>query len=357
MKRALLWAPLLCLAQHPREDVQTAYRVWREADPNLEREAAAGGAPIAQRADRLSAEAARYAAAHKVLLEGVARDQAAQVAPLEASAIAAESRAASTVLDARFIAEENARLTRMIRAFAGNPDKGIQRLRLALEREQTELSALSPAIAERQKAVDAAQDSGDAAETARVKALREMQPMLDAANEAAGETSREAAVWAEYYRKIGEGAQGAATPITVVAPGVQQVTLNNPAPAPLTVTPLPLARYVGGWVYPSSNGLFHGAEPETAEVEVSEADGQIKGTLTARFKLPPGNVGDQALRFEFSGPLQPTRNQVFNLVTDNGVKGRVELIPGTAFNLLEVNFQTESNPKKIRQADVVLVKK
>jgi len=357
VRRALLWIPLLCLAQHPRDEVQAAYRAWREADPNLEREAAAGGAPIAQRADRLSAEAGKFAAARKALLESVAQDQAVQVSLLDASPIAPESAAVSTVLDAQFIAAEDAHLTRMIRAFAGNRDKGIQRLKLALEKERTALNALSEAIAERQKSADGVQAASGAAEAARAKAMGEMRPMLDAANEAAGATSSEAAAWAEYYRKIGEGAQGEATPITVVPPGVQAVTLNNPAPAQPNVTPLPLVRYIGAWTYPASNGVFHGAQPEMVELEVSEANGQAKGTLTARFKLPPGNIGDPALRFEFSGPLQSTRNQVFNLVTDNGVKGRVELIPGAAFNLLEVTFQTESNPTKIRMADVVLVKK
>jgi hypothetical protein len=48
---------------------------------------------------------------------------------------------------------------------------------------------------------------------------------------------------------------------------------------------------------------------------------------------------------------------VFNLVTSDGAKGTIELIPGSAFNLLEVNFQTEPKPGKVRQADVVLVKK
>jgi hypothetical protein len=63
------------------------------------------------------------------------------------------------------------------------------------------------------------------------------------------------------------------------------------------------------------------------------------------------------LRFDFTGEFQPSRRQVFNLVTAEGAKGTIELIPGPAFNLLEVNFQTEPKPGKVRDADVVLVKK
>ena len=63
------------------------------------------------------------------------------------------------------------------------------------------------------------------------------------------------------------------------------------------------------------------------------------------------------VRFDFLGELKNTRNQVFTLETSDGAKGSIELIPGPAFNLLEVNFQTEPKAGKIRQANVVLVKK
>ena len=55
--------------------------------------------------------------------------------------------------------------------------------------------------------------------------------------------------------------------------------------------------------------------------------------------------------------FQPSRNQTFNLTTSDGTKGTIDLIPGPAFNLLEVNFQTELKPGKIRAADLVLIKK
>lgn len=357
--RAVLFfiVAILCLAQHSRDDYREAYRVWRETDPNLERDASAGGAPIAQRADRMAAEAVKCAAARKTLLEGVAEDQAQQVSWLENSAQDPEPAFASTKPGTQFVATETVSVTRTMDTFASDPDKGIQQLRQALARERIALDALGLAIAQRRKSSDAAAYATQAGEQARTKALAQSRAMLDAASAAAADTTRETAAWAEYYRKVGEGAQGSATPITVVPPGVPTVTLNDPVAAPATITPVPLARYVGAWTYPQSNGLYHGAQPEFIDVSVHEENGEAKGTVFGRFKLPPGSTGDPVLRFDFSGPFQPTRNQVFNLVTSDGTKGTVELIPGPAFNLLEVNFQTEPKPGKVRQADAVLVKK
>ena len=358
MKRCVLLTIVaaVCLAQHPRDLVRQAYRAWREADPNLERESATGGPAVAQRADRLAAEAAKYSAARKALLDGIAQDQGQLVASLENASLSKASSAVATEVDTQFLTAETARVTRTIGAFANDPDRGIQQLRRALERERTALSALSTAVLERQKSVAAAQTSTEAAEVARAKALDRMRSMLAAAKEVADQ-SAEAAAWVEYYRKIGEASQGAAIPITVVQPGAPPATLNNPAPAPPTITPVPLARYVGSWTFPPTNGLFHGSQPELIDVVVSEENGQAKGTLVGRFKLPAGSKGDPVLRFDFSGPFQPTRNQTFPLVTSDGTKGTIELIPGAAFNLLEVNFQTEAKSGKIRQADIVLVKK
>jgi hypothetical protein len=361
VKRACLFTILaaLSLAQRSRDDYRTVYRAWQETDPNLEKEASAGGAPIAQRADRLAAEAAKSAAAHKVFLEGSSEDEAQQISSLENArlGLASESAATSIRSDTQFIASETATVTRTMDSFAKNPDAGIQQLRQALARERVALDALGPAIAQRKKATDAVNASAGAIEQARTKALEQSHAMLEGLKDAMADTDREAAAWAEYYRKIGVAAQGTATPITQVPAGVPPAVLNNPIPAPPTVTPVPLARYVGAWTFPQANGLFHGAQPEFMDIQVHEENGHVTGTAFGRFKLPPGSTGDPVLRFDFSGDFQPSRRQVFNLVTAEGAKGTIELIPGPAFNLLEVNFQTEPKPGKVRQADVVLVKK
>ena len=73
--------------------------------------------------------------------------------------------------------------------------------------------------------------------------------------------------------------------------------------------------------------------------------------------LPQGSIGDPTVRFDFEGAFQSTRNQSFALVTSNGAKGSVELIPGPAFNLLEVSFTTEDKPGTVRQGNFLLIKK
>ena len=45
------------------------------------------------------------------------------------------------------------------------------------------------------------------------------------------------------------------------------------------------------------------------------------------------------------------------MTTSGGAKGTLELIPGPAFNLLEVNFSTDEKPGTVRQANFLLVKK
>jgi hypothetical protein len=359
VRRACLFGIVaaLCLAQHARDDYRAAYNAWRQTDPNLEREASAGGAPVAQRADRMAAEAAKCAAARKAFLESMIKDQARQIAWLENAIIGAEPAATNTRPDLQFIATETARVARTMDTFSSDPDKGIQQLRQALAKERAALDALGQAVLERQKSADAADLATAAMEQARARSVDQSRAMLEGLKDAAAGTGQEAAAWAEYYRKLGEAAQGEATPITQVPPGVPPANVANPAPAPPTVTPVPLARYVGAWTFPQKNGLYHGAQPEFIDVLVYEDNGRATGTMFGRFKLPPGSTGDPVLRFDFTGNFQPTRNQVFNLVTSDGTKGTIELIPGPAFNLLEVNFQTEPKPGKIRQADVVLVKK
>jgi hypothetical protein len=359
LKRASLvfLIAIMCLAQHSRDDYREAYRAWREADPNLERDAAAGGDPIAQRADRMAAEAAKCAAARSAFLEGFAQDEAQQVAWLESADPGPQPPFKAAKSDSLLVAADTAAVTRTIDTFATDPDRGIQQLRQALARERTALDALVLAIAERRKSADAESVAAQAIGQARTKALDQIRVMLEAAREGPTGAAREAAAWAEYYRKLGEGAKGEAAPLTVVPPGVPTATINSPVAAPPTITSVPLTRYVGAWTYPQSNGLFHGPQPEFIDVLVHEENGEAKGTVFARFKLPPGSTGDPIVRLDFSGKFQPTRNQVFNLVTSDGAKGTLELIPGPAFNLLEVNFQTEPRPGKVRQADVVLVKK
>jgi hypothetical protein len=211
-----------------------------------------------------------------------------------------------------------------------------------------------------------------AIEQARAKALEQYQGALGAISGSETSLDKETAAWAAYYQKLAQGARGAAP--QSVAPTVSTTTALPPGgpaaggpaaggPAAVTptrapsITPLPLARYTGAWTYPTVGGMFHGPEPEFVDFVVHEQNGHADGTLYARFKLPPGSAGDPLVRFDFSGDFKNTRNQSFNLMTSDGARGTVDLIPGTAFNLLEVTFQTEPRAGKIRAGDLLLVKK
>jgi hypothetical protein len=102
---------------------------------------------------------------------------------------------------------------------------------------------------------------------------------------------------------------------------------------------------------------FHGAQPLSAELVVREENGRAGGKLSVRFKLPPGNTGKPDVQFDFEGTFQNSREQTFAVTTNGGAKGTLELIPGPAFNLLEVNFSTDEEPGAVRQANFLLVKK
>ena len=112
-------------------------------------------------------------------------------------------------------------------------------------------------------------------------------------------------------------------------------------------------------MFPPTNRMFSGEEPELLDVTVREINGQLTGTLFARFKTVKGGTKDPLLRLDFSGPVRATRGQKMAAVTAEGIKGVVELLPGSAANLIEVTWQLDASagPRKVRQGDVVLWKK
>ena len=118
-----------------------------------------------------------------------------------------------------------------------------------------------------------------------------------------------------------------------------------------------MTRYLGSWIFPAVGGLYHGPQPQSVEMEVHEENGRYNGTLFARFKLPPGVAGDPLVKFSFEGPFENSRTQKFVVTTSNGARGLIELIPGPAFNLLEVNFSTYDKPGMVRAGNFLLVKK
>ncbi len=102
---------------------------------------------------------------------------------------------------------------------------------------------------------------------------------------------------------------------------------------------------------------YHGMQPESAELVVREENGQASGTLTARFRLPAGSTDNPVVRFDFAGAFGSSRAQKFAVTASGGATGTLELIPGPAFNLLEVNFSMGDKPGMIHQGNFLLIKR
>lgn len=365
---------LLVLAQsevvaQEREAYREAYRVWRRADPDLERDAATGGGAVGARADKAAAEAAKYFAARKARLDAQRADAEQKATAIEAAPAPAEFETALI----SYAASQGAVVAASIESIARDPDRGIQQLRQALERERSALSALNTALGDIQKGLEAVRQNSSAAEQSRGKLMEHYQTLAAAFQQSATQTTEAGALWTAYYRELSNGARGATArdpaPVTLTAPprapGAPSPGAgnspggNNPAPLQRTptITALPLFRYVGTWVYPTVGAEYQGIPPESVELVAREENGQAKGTLSVRFQLSPGGPTAPTLRFDFQGPFEKTRNQSFPLITSGGAKGTVELIPGSAINLLEVRFTTDAQPGTVRQGGFLLVKK
>jgi hypothetical protein len=352
----------------PRSGYRDAYRAWRTGDAALEREAGAGGNAIAGRVQKAATAAAQYIAARKAFLEAWSGTMTANSALLEKAngAAGTESFKPLTTEYRDMVAAQAETLGRTIDTFKRDPDPGIQKLRQAMEREQNALTALSDAIETRGKAVKAGAEASAVLDRARAQESDQYLAMAAALTQVAGETNRQGDSLATYYKKLADVSRGVAAPAPVVptptAPAPSKAapsgntTLEAAPRPPSGITPLPLSRYTGAWIFPP-NGTFMGGQPEFIDLVVHEDGGKASGTLFARFKLPPGSTGDPVLRFDFSGDFKNTRNQTFDLITSDGAAGTIELIPGSAFNLLEINFRTDAKPGKVRQGNVVLVKK
>ncbi len=348
---------------------QEAYRHWRETDPNLERDATSAGATLGARADKVASEAAKYFSLRKDYLEGRAADARRAASLLEPVNIAPD---APPNLD-RFLTSQDTILKSTIDTLARDPDRAIQQLRAALERERVAVTAVATALKDSQKSQEAAAQSSRAAEDERAKALDDYQKSAAGLQESEQLSDQSGAAWAGYYRALSDAARAAVTPVTSSGPALPAVgrepAASNPAPVPASVNvtapapaarpmpPVPLVRYVGEWTYPTVGAHFHGMQPESAELVVREENGGASGTLTARFRLPAGSADNPVVRFDFAGPFGSARAQKFAATTAGGAAGTLELIPGPAFNLLEVNFSTEDKPGTIRQGNFLLIKR
>jgi hypothetical protein len=340
---------------------QEAHRHWRETDPNLERDATSAGATLGARADKVAAEAAMYFSLRKDYLEHRTSDARRGASLLEPLNVAPE---ALPSLD-RLLSSQDTILKSTIDTIARNPDRAIQQLRASLQRERAAIAAIGTALKDSQKSQEAAAQASRTAEEARAKASDEYQKLAAGLQESAQLAEKSGAAWAGYYRALSDAARGATPPVTSSGPlpieGREPAAAEPAKPvasnAVRPLTPLPLGRYVGQWTYPMVGAHYHGMQPESADLVVREENGQASGTLTARFRLPAGSTDNPVVRFDFAGTLRSTRAQRFAVTTAGGATGTLELIPGPAFNLLEVNFTTADKPGMVRQGNFLLIKR
>jgi hypothetical protein len=357
---ACLLAASLCLtaylmAQSSRDAYRGLYRTWRDADPGLELDAAA---TAASRVEKAASLAAAYASAHAAALKQTSEQQGQNLQWLGANIVQPLPELAPALDQLRFVNREATQVGAAAAAFANDPDRAIQQVRQAYQREQAALEVLKASIADRQRAEDKAVKSVSVAEQARARAMQQYAFLSSALTQSLDAMNRETAAWAAYYSKLADAARSpsaAPPPAATASASSIQPAPASAAPRAPSVTPVPLTRYVGVWSFRTGSPFF-GSEPEIVDVVVHEDSGHATGTFYARFKLPPGNTGDPVLRFEFSGDFKPTLNQTFTLTTNEGASGTVDLKPGIAFNELEVNFTTELQPGKAHQGDMVLLK-
>jgi hypothetical protein len=347
-------------AEPGRDALQEAYRNWRQADPALERDATSAGATLGARADKAAAEGARYFAVRKAYLDKLARDAGRKASAVEALNIAPDS---ASNLEA-YVSAQSTILESGARTISRDSDRGFQRLLQAFDQERAALAAISTAIKDMRKTEEVLVAATTTAEPKRSQASDRYQKLAASFQQSAQLAEESGAAWANYYRSLSSAARSEPAPVTSAAPvrapnapEPAAAAVSNPAPAARNVAPIPLSRYLGSWMYGTGGAHYHGVEPLSVQMELRAENGRVRGTLFARFRLLPGGPTDPLVRFSFEGPFEDSRTQKFTIITSNGAPGIIELLPGPAFNLLEVNFSTYDRPGMVRQGNFLLVKK
>ncbi|HEV2200364.1 MAG TPA: hypothetical protein VGR73_11145 [Bryobacteraceae bacterium] len=365
LRRAILCglAAAALLGGQARDGYERAYSDWRQSDPNLERDAGTAGDALTPRTEKAAAGAASYVSARKAFYDTQRAALAESMKVLEPFELPAETEAAKAA--GSFLSAQEASVSASIQVFASNADRGIQQLSQALEKERAALVALRSAIAARETAADAARRTNESAGRARNAATDRIKAIAASFEQSSQDATQLAQAWTSYYRALATGARGLGgaepTPAPAIRPSLSAPSTTSSAPPSAAGAPgrplpaIPISRYTGSWSFLAGVSTYHGLPPVTFDVFVREEGGQIFGTVNARFIV--GGKADPAVRFDFSGPLKAVRYQAFPLQTADGAKGTVELIPGNAFNLLEVNYTLDGAPAKVRESDVILVKR
>ena len=354
MRRTILTALVLSTPVWAQANPKSLYQAWRQAAPALEETA---GAPTAAFTDqvRASSEAAQTffnarAAALLTPYAGIVDQAAWGTRPLAT----AEPLLTVPQEVQQLLAVAAAKIGSNINAFpADDKDPAIRRVRQSMERERAALRALMDSIAAAKGPLTELIEASDEAEVQRALTGQALASAVGRRTQLSEHVKREAADWSIYYKDLLEGALATSrnlstsgtTTSTGPAPATAKITRPNPN-APPSVT-----RFTGEWEFPAK-GLFYGRKPDEVELVIRDDNGTLSGALTARYSAPTAN-----LSLQFQSGVQEGRTQTFTVPLANGVSGRIELIPGTAINLLEVNFESPAGSAPVTSANFVLVKR
>lgn len=347
-------APLL--AQTNRDAYRAPYQAWRDVAPTLEQDAATPNTEFAGKVQAATQAADKFLAARADFITANRAESATQAEWVAKPLAHPEAMLAPRAEMQTLLTRAGEFLNSTIASFSNIKDPAIQQVRQAMERERAALNSLNQTLTARQPFMKDVTESTEDAEILRASVAQALRNASSTREQVAAHIRTEATAWTTYYRDLAEGAastarlSGPATP-NQAAPA-KPALVQRPSPAGQT----PLSRYIGSWAYPARNGIFLGAEPQTVELLVREDNGTLTGTLVAKF-VPSGAATDPNLRFDFTGLIQQTRKQVYPLMTPEGLAGTIELIPGSAINLLEVNLQTETTGNKVHSANFVLLKR
>jgi hypothetical protein len=384
-----LAASVACAQQQAPDPVQTArdryqeaYRNWRQSDPMLERDVTSGAPGVAARADKVSSEAVQYFAARRAYTELLRKDAVQNASALDPLPVPSLQHLLAEVnVPAAISAVESSIKT----VGASDADPGLRQLRQALEREKAALIALSAHIETSSKARSEAARAMEQAASIQSKVAAQYRALAAEWEQESSSGAQLSAAWSAYYRALSGAARAfpeetpprelpppgpaRASSAAVVPPGATGVAgaTSPPPPTPAAATPpaalpraalfAPQSRYVGAWTYPRKGGIYRGAELVSADLVISDESGTINGMLTARFKLPRGTKGDSDVRLTFGGPFRNAGFQSFPVKTSNGAGGTIELIPGPALYMIEVNFSTNDTVPAVHDANFLLVRK
>ncbi len=346
-------------SQSARDSYRNPYQAWRQTAPALEESASAPTAAFADQV-RASSEAAQvfFNARAASLLTPF---------PEVADQLAWSSRPLATAETLLTVPQEVQQLLAVAAAKVGNDinsltapaekDAAIRRFRQSIERERAALRALMDTLAAARMPLTALIDASDEAEIQRALTGQALSSAAGRRTQLSEHLKREAADWATYYKDLQEGATANRTLTSALTSNATPAAGASPTPGAAKITrpnpngPPALARYTGEWEFPTK-GLYYGRRPDSADLVVQETNGMLGGTLTAKYSGPAAE-----LKIQFQGPVQEGRTQTFPVQFPNGENGSVELIPGTAINLLEINFVAPSTTGPINAANLVLVKR